>query len=84
MNTSSATGVGDETGVDTLDIVPPRTLEEVNVADVRLDVTTTLVLYFLILIGGIIVNMIRWWRRDKKRKVQIEQIAEIDASRGTV
>ena len=84
VNTSSATGVGDETGADTLDVVPSRTMEDVNVAEVRLDVTTTLVLYFLILVGGIVVNMIRWWRRDKKRKYQIEQTAEIDASRGTV
>jgi hypothetical protein len=84
VNTSSATGVGGETGADTLDVVPPRTVEEVNAAEVRLDVTTTLVLYFIILVGGIIVNMIRWWRRDKKRKHQIEQTAEIDASLGTV
>jgi hypothetical protein len=82
--TSAAAGVGDESGADTLDVVPPRTVEEVNVADVRLDVTTTLVLYFVILVGGIIVNMIRWQRRDKKRKRQIEQTAEIDASLGTV
>ena len=84
VNTSSATGVGGETGADTLNVVPPRSVEEVNAAEVRLDVTTTLVLYFVILVGGIIVNMVRWWRRDKKRKHQIEQIAEIDAARGTV
>jgi hypothetical protein len=84
VNTSSATGVGGETGADTLDVVPPRTAEEVNAAEVRLDVTTTLVFYFIILVGGIVVNMIRWWRRDKKRKRQIEQTAEIDASFGTV
>jgi hypothetical protein len=84
VTTSSTTGVGADTGVDSLDVVPPRTVEEVNVAEVRLDVTTTLVLYFVILVGGILVNMVRWWRRDKKRKHQIEQTAEIDASLGTV
>lgn len=84
VNTSAATGVGGETGVDTLDVVPPRSVEEVNAAEVRLDVTTTLVLYFFILVGGIVVNMFRWWRQDKKRKRKIEQTAEIDAVRGTV
>lgn len=39
-----------------------------NVAEVRLDVTTTLVLYFLILIVGIVVSMLVWWRRDRNRK----------------
>ncbi len=84
VNTSSATGLGDEAEVNTLDVVPPRTAEEVNVAQVRLDVTTTLVLYFVILIGGIIVNMIRWSRRDKKRKIEIAETADVDASLGTV
>jgi hypothetical protein len=77
VNTSSVTGIGEATGPGTLNVVPPRTAEEVNAAEVRLDVTTTLVLYFLILIGGILVNMVRWWRRDKKRKHLIEQTAEV-------
>ncbi|MCA9859247.1 MAG: hypothetical protein KC438_05960 [Thermomicrobiales bacterium] len=66
-STGSGTGVGSESGLDSLTIVPPRTESEVNVAEVRLDVTTTLVLYFLILIVGILVSMIRWWRADRKR-----------------
>jgi hypothetical protein len=84
MSTSSATGVGTEANAGSLEVVPPHTLDEFNTAKVRIDVTTTLVLYFVILIGGILVNMIRWWRRDKKRKRQIEQTAAIDASSGTV
>jgi hypothetical protein len=64
--------------------VPKRSVEEAKTAEVRIDVTTTLGLYFLILVGGILVNMFRWWRRDKRRKHQIEQTAEIDAARGTV
>ena len=83
VNTSSATGVGNETGVDTLDVIPPRTVEEVNVAQVRLDVTTTLVVYFLILIGGIVVNMARWWRRDKRRKADLAHMTPPRASPGT-
>ncbi len=84
MSTSSATGVGTEANAGSLEVVPPHTLDEFNTAKVRIDVTTTLVLYFVILIGGILVNMVRWWRRDKKRKHQIEQTAAIDASSGTV
>jgi hypothetical protein len=83
-NTTAGTGIGEETGVESLNIVPPRSVEEVNAAEIRLDVTTTLVLYFVILVGGILVNMVRWWRRDKKRKIQIEQTAQMDAARGTV
>lgn len=82
--TSSETGLGAESDVDTLDVVPPRSVADANTAEVRIDVTTTLGLYFLILVGGIVVNMFRWWRQDKKRKRQIEQTAEIDAARGTV
>jgi hypothetical protein len=82
--TSSSSAVGSDTGFDRLDVVPPRTTEEVNTAEIRLDVTTTLMLYFLILIGGIIVNMIRWSRRDKRRRREIARQAELDADRGTV
>lgn len=83
VNTSSVIGVGNESGVDTLDVVPPRTVEEVNVAQVRLDVTTTLVFYFIILIGGILVNMVRWWRRDKRRKADLSHMTPPRASPGT-
>jgi hypothetical protein len=82
--TSSNTGVGTDAGADTLAGAPSHTIDEFNTAEVRIDVTTTLVLYFIILIGGILVNMVRWWRRDKKRKRQIEQTAAIDAASGTV
>ncbi len=84
LTTSSETGVGSVGAAATIEAIPSHTIEEFHTAEVRIDVTTTLVLYFVILIGGIIVNMIRWWRRDKKRKRQIEQTAEIDASLGTV
>lgn len=83
-NTSSGLGIGEETGGERLNVVPPHSAEEVNAAEVRLDVTTTLVFYFIFLVGGILVNMARWWRRDKKRKRQIEQTAAIDAASGTV
>jgi hypothetical protein len=82
--TSSETGIGTDTGSESMAVVQSHTLDEFNTAKVRIDVTTTLVFYFLILIGGILVNMVRWWRRDKKRKRHIEYVAEIDASRGTV
>ncbi|MEZ4504619.1 MAG: hypothetical protein R2848_01875 [Thermomicrobiales bacterium] len=65
--TSTTTGVGSDEGVESLQVAPSRTAEEFNTAEVRMDVTTTLVLYFLILIVGILVNMVRWWRKDKQR-----------------
>jgi hypothetical protein len=84
QSTSSDSAVGSEVGGGSLEAAPSRTIDDYNTAEVRIDVTTTLVLYFLILIVGIVVQMFRWWRRDKKRKAQIQQIAEVDASRGTV
>lgn len=84
LPTSSETGIGTEASGGTLDTGPSHTIDEFNTAKVRIDVTTTLVLYFVILIGGILVNMFRWWRRDNKRKQQIAQTAAIDASSGTV
>jgi len=64
--TSSLPAVGVDTGIDSLQVEPARTAAEVAAANVRLDVTTTLVVYFIILIGGILVNMVRWWRRQKR------------------
>lgn len=58
--TAATTGVGTENLPETLSVVPPRSLAEITAANVRIDVTTTLVVYFLILIAGIVVNMIRW------------------------
>lgn len=66
--TSAETGDGADAGADSLEVIPSRTIDDFNTAKVRLDVTTTLVFYFLILIAGILVNMVRWWRRDKKRQ----------------
>jgi hypothetical protein len=40
---------------------PVASDDEVNSAEVRLDVTTSLGSYFFILIAGIVVTMIRWW-----------------------
>jgi hypothetical protein len=79
--TSSEIDLGAGTTGSSLEVLPTRTIDDYNRAEVRIDVTTTLVLYFFILIGGILVNMIRWMRRDKKRK---QQIAAVDASSGTV
>lgn len=84
VTTSSSSAIGSDTGFERLDVVPPRTADEVNAAEIRLDVTTTLVLYFLILIGGIIVNMIRWSRCDKRRRRESARQAGLDAARGTV
>ena len=82
VTTSAAAGLGTDAGVDTLDVIPPKSVAEANAANVRLDVTTTLVLYFLILIAGIVVNMIRWWREDKRRKGTPGQAASARAATG--
>jgi hypothetical protein len=84
LTTSSDIEIGTVAGAASLETVPSHTIDEFNTAKVRIDVTTTLVLYFVILVGGIIVNMFRWWRQDKKRKRKIEQTAAIDAAGGTV
>lgn len=84
LTTSSETGVGADAGAAALASAPSHTIDEFNTAKVRIDVTTTLVIYFLILIGGIVVNMVRWWRRDNQRKRQIAQTAAADAVSGTV
>lgn len=62
ITTSAESDVGTDEGVDTLDVIPQRSIADANIANVRLDVTTTLVLYFFILIAGIVVNMLRWLR----------------------
>ncbi len=46
--------------------VESHTIDDFNTAEVRIDVTTTLVLYFLILILGIVWNMIRWLLNRRK------------------
>mgnify|MGYP001178228889 CR=1 FL=1 len=75
LSTSSETAFGADANAKSLNVVPSHTIDEFNTAEVRIDVTTTLVFYFVILIGGILVNMARWWRRDKKRKAALEQTA---------
>lgn len=67
ITTSAETGLGTDEGVDTLEVIPSKSIADANVANVRLDVTTTLVLYFFILIAGIVVNMIRWLRHRPKQ-----------------
>jgi hypothetical protein len=37
-------------------------------AEVRLDGTTALALYFLVFLGGILVSMALWWWRDRKER----------------
>lgn len=66
--TSSSTSLGEDTALEPMGGIPLHSADEVAAAEVRLDVTTTLGLYFAILIAGILVNMVRWWRRDRKRK----------------
>lgn len=64
--TSDTTGLGDDVGSGSLQAAPARTTADFATANVRLDVTTTLVVYFIILIGGILVNMVRWWRSPRR------------------
>lgn len=80
LSTSSETAFGTDASASSLEAAPSRTIDDFNTAEVRIDVTTTLVFYFLILVGGILVNMARWWRRDKKRKAALEQPAEARAT----
>lgn len=62
--TSAIPGLGSASGVDSLQTAPAHSAAEIDTANIRLDVTTTLVVYLIILIGGILVNMVRW-RRSK-------------------
>lgn len=71
--TSSATGAGVDAESASLAAIPSHSIDDFHTAEVRMDVTTTLVLYFAILIGGILVNMARWVRRDKQRKLFASQ-----------
>lgn len=72
VTTSSESGAIDTDAVGrSISALPSRTIDDFNSAEVRIDVTTTLVLYFLILIIGILWNMIRWWRKDRKRKQEL-------------
>ncbi|MCC6673842.1 MAG: hypothetical protein IT339_01485 [Thermomicrobiales bacterium] len=68
--TSAIPGMGSAPGIDSLQTTSAHTAAEIETANIRLDVTTTLVVYFLILIVGILVNMIRWWRTPKMFAIQ--------------
>jgi hypothetical protein len=48
----------------------PATLDRaaIDSAEIRLDGTTALALFFIILIAGILVNMVRWWRQNQTRR----------------
>lgn len=39
---------------------------EANIAEIRLDTTTTLALSVVVLIGGILAGMALWWRRNRR------------------
>ena len=41
---------------------------EAQVAEIRLDTTTTLALAMFVLILGILANMARWWWRNRKQR----------------
>lgn len=64
--TSADSGLGTDAGADSMQSVESHTIDDFNTAEVRIDVTTTLVLYFLILILGIVWNMIRWLLNRRK------------------
>lgn len=69
IDTGSQGSLGDGQFTNDLEVNPSNNQADINnVAEVRLDVTTTLVLYFVILIVGIVVSMLVWTRRDRRRK----------------
>lgn len=48
----------------------------IDSAEVRLDGTTALALYFFILLAGILVSMARWWRQDRRLRAALGQTAD--------
>lgn len=68
--TSSDADVGVDSGAALLEVLPTHTIDEFNTAEVRIDVTTTLVFYFLILVLGILWNMVRWWLSRRTHPAQ--------------
>jgi hypothetical protein len=72
--TAAVAAVGAEQGAQIGNA--PATVDRsvLDSAEVRLDGTTALALYFIILLIGILVSMGRWWRQDRKRRAALEQV----------
>jgi hypothetical protein len=54
----------------------------IDSAEVRLDGTTALALYFMVLVGGILVSMALWWREERRRAHLSDSTTETGATPG--
>ena len=82
--TGAATALGGLTPSGPIGMTPPSLASDViDSAEVRLDGTTALALFFVILVAGILVSMLRWWRQNRKRMRQTEHETPVGPASGS-